>query len=175
MGSCLSSPIERRVMMIGLDRVGKTTILFKFRFGDIEHAIPSIGLGVETLEHKGICLNVWDLGGQEKILPVWRHFYEKAQGIIFVIDSTDRDRLEIAKVELQKILHENLLCDAAILIYANKQDLSNVMTASELTESLGLCSETSHEWKIQPCCALTGAGLDEGFNWLKSTIENKYR
>lgn len=81
------------------------------------------GFNVETVEFKNIQFTVWDVGGQDKIRPLWRHYYQNTQGIIFVIDSNDRDRVEEAKGELQRMLNEDELRDAALLVYANKQDL----------------------------------------------------
>jgi len=83
-----------------LDAAGKTTILYKLKLGEIVTTIPTIGFNVETVEYKNICFTVWDVGGQDKIRPLWRHYFQNTQGLIFVIDSNDRDRINEAEKEL---------------------------------------------------------------------------
>merc|ERR1712041_38742 len=129
---------EMRILMVGLDAAGKTTIQYKLKLGEIVTTIPTIGFNVETVEYKNICSTVWDVGGQDKIRPLWRHYFQNTQGLIFVVDSNDRERITEAQEELQKMLQEDELRDATLLVFANKQDLPNAMTASELTDKLGL-------------------------------------
>jgi ADP-ribosylation factor protein 1 len=81
------------------------------------------GFNVETVEYKNIQFTVWDVGGQDKIRPLWRHYFQNTQGIIFVVDSNDRDRVTEAREELQRMLNEDELRDAHLLVFANKQDL----------------------------------------------------
>ncbi|KAF9964006.1 60S ribosomal protein L7 [Modicella reniformis] len=131
---------EMRILMVGLDAAGKTTILYKLKLGEIVTTIPTIGFNVETVEYKNISFTVWDVGGQDKIRPLWRHYFQNTQGIIFVVDSNDRDRIHEAREELLRMLNEDELRDALLLIFANKQDLPNAMSAAEITEKLGLHS-----------------------------------
>merc|ERR1712178_163877 len=126
--------------MVGLDAAGKTTILYKLKLGEIVTTIPSIGFNVETVEYKNISFTVWVVGGQDKIRPLWRYYYQNTQGLIFVIDSNDRDRIEDAREELSKMLNEEEMQGAALLVFANKQDLPNSMPAAEVAEKLGLNS-----------------------------------
>merc|ERR1712113_757122 len=127
---------EMRILMVGLDAAGKTTILYKLRLGEVVNTIPTIGFNVESVEYKNISFTVWDVGGQEKIRPLWRHYYQGTQGLIFVVDSNDRDRAEDAREELNKMLNEDEMRDAVLLVFANKQDLPNAMPAAEVTEKL---------------------------------------
>jgi ADP-ribosylation factor protein 1 len=85
--------------------------------------LSPIGFNVETVEYKNIQFTVWDVGGQDKIRPLWRHYFQNTQGIIFVVDSNDRDRIVEAREELQRMLNEDELRDALLLVFANKQDL----------------------------------------------------
>merc|ERR1711870_16438 len=101
-----------------------------------------------------------------KIRKLWRDYYNNTQGLIFVVDSNDRDRIEDAREELMKMMNEDEMRDAALLVFANKQDLPNAMTASEVTEKLGLQSMRGRQWFIQSACATTGDGLYEGLDWL---------
>merc|ERR1712188_24289 len=95
---------DQRVLMVGLDAAGKTTVLYKLKLGKVVTTIPTIGFNVETVEYRNIRFTVWDIGGQDKIRKLWRHYYQGTQGLIFVIDSSDHDRIETAREELLKML-----------------------------------------------------------------------
>ncbi|EDM04598.1 ADP-ribosylation factor 1, isoform CRA_c [Rattus norvegicus] len=95
---------EMRILMVGLDAAGKTTILYKLKLGEIVTTIPTIGFNVETVEYKNISFTVWDVGGQDKIRPLWRHYFQNTQGLIFVVDSNDRERVNEAREELMRML-----------------------------------------------------------------------
>merc|ERR1711862_64334 len=164
---------EMRILMVGLDAAGKTTILYKLKLGEVVTTIPTIGFNVETVEYENISFTVWDVGGQDKIRPLWRHYYQGTQGLIFVVDSNDRDRAEDAREELDKMLDEDEMREAVLLVFANKQDLPNAMTAAEVTEKLGLHNLRHRQWYIQSACATTGDGLYEGLNWMSRTLSSK--
>uniref|UniRef100_A0A663DML6 ADP ribosylation factor 5 n=1 Tax=Aquila chrysaetos chrysaetos TaxID=223781 RepID=A0A663DML6_AQUCH len=111
---------QMRILMVGLDAAGKTTILYKLKLGEIVTTIPTIGFNVETVEYKNICFTVWDVGGQDKIRPLWRHYFQNTQGLIFVVDSNDRERVQESADELQKMLQEDELRDAVLLVFAQQ-------------------------------------------------------
>ena len=169
----LFSKKEMRILMVGLDAAGKTTILYKLKLGEIVTTIPTIGFNVETVEYKNINFTVWDVGGQDKIRPLWRHYYQNTQGIIFVVDSNDRERAEDAREELHRMLNEPELSDAVLLVFANKQDLPKAMKPADVAEKLGLSSLRTRVWHIQGCCATTGDGLYEGLDWLVETLAKR--
>eukprot|EP00812_Abedinium_dasypus_P008991 NODE_2712_length_889_cov_1796.522782.p1 GENE.NODE_2712_length_889_cov_1796.522782~~NODE_2712_length_889_cov_1796.522782.p1 ORF type:complete len:202 (+),score=46.38 NODE_2712_length_889_cov_1796.522782:59-607(+) len=166
----LGSKKEMRILMVGLDAAGKTTILYRLRLGEVIVTIPTIGFNVETVEYGNITFQVWDVGGQDKIRRLWRHYYRGTQGLIFVVDSTDQDRFEDARAELDELLSADELRDAAVLIFANKQDLPGAMSPGEVSEKLGLRAVASRQWFVQPACATSGDGLYEGFDWLSNTL-----
>merc|ERR1711935_1025469 len=172
-GSLFAGKREMRILMVGLDAAGKTTILYKLKLGEVVTTIPTIGFNVETVEYKNINFTVWDVGGQDKICKLWRHYYLNTQGLIFVVDSNDRDRIEDAREELAKMLIEDEMRDAVVLVFANKQDLPNSMPAAEVTEKLGLNSMHNRQWFIQSACATTGDGLYEGLDWMSRTLSKK--
>ena len=87
-----------RIVMLGLDTVGKSTILYKL--GKVETIIPTIGFNLETVEYKNAVLFAWDIGGSDRLRILWRHYYRNTQGIIIVVDSTDKERIEQVKEEL---------------------------------------------------------------------------
>jgi len=164
---------DMRILMVGLDAAGKTTILYKLKLGEVVTTIPTIGFNVETVEYKNIKFTVWDVGGQDKIRPLWRHYFQNTQGIIFVVDSNDRSRIDAARDELHRMLNEDELRDAVLLVFANKQDLPQAMPPPEMTERLGLNNLRSREWYIQACCATRGDGLYEGLDWLSSSLSRR--
>ena len=125
------------------------------------------------MEYKNINFTVWDVGGQDKIRPLWRHYYQNTQGLIFVVDSNDRDRIDDAKEELHRMLNEDELREAKLLVLANKQDLPNAMNAAEVADKLGLHSLRQRSWYIQSACAITGDGLYEGLDWLSNAIAGR--
>eukprot|EP00438_Fugacium_kawagutii_P017023 Skav225432 [mRNA] locus=scaffold680:394361:395213:- [translate_table: standard] len=159
---------EMRILMVGLDAAGKTTILYKLKLGEVVTTIPTIGFNVETVEYKNLSFTVWDVGGQDKIRPLWRHYYQGTNGLIYVVDSNDRDRIEDAREELTKMLNEDEMRDAVLLVFANKQ-----AGAAEVTEKLGLNTLRHRQWFIQSACATTGDGLYEGLDWLSRTLSSK--
>nr|XP_047908635.1 ADP-ribosylation factor 5 [Anser cygnoides] len=158
---------------MGLDAAGKTTILYKLKLGEIVTTIPTIGFNVETVEYKNICFTVWDVGGQDKIRPLWRHYFQNTQGLIFVVDSNDRERVQESADELQKMLQEDELRDAVLLVFANKQDMPNAMAVSELTDKLGLQTLRSRTWYVQATCATQGTGLYDGLDWLSHELSKR--
>merc|ERR1711865_1060294 len=168
----ISSQKEMRILMVGLDAAGKTTILYKLKLGEVVTTIPTIGFNVEEVQYKNINFTVWDVGGQDKIRKLWRYYYQNTQGLIFVVDSNDRERIEDAHDELAKMLGEDEMRDAAVLVFANKQDLPNSMPAAEVIEKLGLQSMRNRQWFVQSACATTGDGLYEGLDWLSRTLSS---
>jgi len=111
---------------------------------------------------------IWDVGGQDKIRPLWRHYYPNTIGLIFVVDSNDTDRLETARDELQKLLKAEELRNAVVLVYANKQDLPNALPKKEIVKRLKLGD--GHRYFVQPTCSTTGDGLYEGLDWMSSML-----
>merc|ERR1719207_194530 len=103
---------DARLLMVGLDAAGKTTILYKLKLGEVVTTIPTIGFNVETVEYKNLRMTVWDIGGQHKIRKLWRHYYEGTQGLIFVVDSSDRERIDEVREELSKMLEDEEMNEA---------------------------------------------------------------
>ena len=162
-----------RILMLGLDAAGKTTILFKLKLGEVVTTMPTIGFNVECVEYKNINFTVWDVGGQDKIRKLWRHYYQNTEGLIFVVDSSDRDRIDDAREELSKMLADPEMAEAVVLVFANKQDLPHAMSSTEVAEKLSLHSLRNRQWFIQSTCATMGDGLYEGLDWLSQTISKK--
>ena len=163
---------ELRILMLGLDNAGKTTMLYKLKLRQSVKTIPTVGFNVETISYKNIKFNVWDVGGQDKIRPLWRHYYTGTQGLIYVVDSRDRTRMAEAREELHRILSDREMRHCVLLVFANKQDLAGAMSPQELTDQLGLYALQSRPWFVHPSCATTGQGLSEGLQWLSQNISD---
>lgn len=162
---------EMRVVMLGLDAAGKTTILYKLHIGEVLSTVPTIGFNVEKVQYKNVQFTVWDVGGQEKLRPLWRHYFNNTDGLIYVVDSLDRDRIGKAAAEFQAIINDPLMRNSAILVFANKQDMKGCLTPAEISEHLGLFQLKARRWHIQSSVAINGTGLYEGLDWLSSTLK----
>ncbi|XP_061179785.1 E3 ubiquitin-protein ligase TRIM23-like [Saccostrea echinata] len=159
--------IEMRVVILGLDEAGKTSILFKLKENEFITTIPTIGFNVETVEYKNVKFTIWDVGGQQKIRPLWKHYFFNTQAVIFVVDSSNRERLAESFNELAKLVQEKELKEASLLIFANKQDVETCVSIESITGNFGLfklCCNRS--WHIQACDAKSGFGLQDGIEWL---------
>uniref|UniRef100_A0A8I3NNW9 ARF like GTPase 5B n=2 Tax=Canis lupus familiaris TaxID=9615 RepID=A0A8I3NNW9_CANLF len=163
---------EHKVIIVGLDNAGKTTILYQFLMNEVVHTSPTIGSNVEEIVVKNTHFLMWDIGGQESLRSSWNTYYSNTEFIILVVDSIDRERLAITKEELYRMLAHEDLRKAAVLIFANKQDMKGCMTAAEISKYLTLSSIKDHPWHIQSCCALTGEGsrVDDLPNWCEITF-----
>jgi len=162
--------------MLGLDSAGKTTILYQLKLGELATTTPTLGVNVETITYKNIEFMVMDMGGQDKIRQLWSHYYEGGEAIIFVVDSADAERMVEAKAELVKLMEEEALKDALLLVYANKQDLPEAMSVNEVAEALGLTElPRKRTWYIQACSASSGSGLTEGLEWLVGRLAARRR
>ncbi|XP_026032704.1 ADP-ribosylation factor-like protein 3 isoform X2 [Astatotilapia calliptera] len=145
---------EVRLLLLGLDNAGKTTVLKQLAAEDISHITPTQGFNIKSVQSAGFKLNVWDIGGQRKIRPYWRNYFE----------NTD-------VLELAELLEEETLATVPLLIFANKQDLMTAAPASELAESLRLHTIRDRMWQVQACSALTAEGIQDGMTWVCRNIK----
>jgi len=159
--------------MLGLDNAGKTTILKKMSEEDISHIMPTQGFNIKSLMHEGIKLNVWDIGGQKTIRPYWSNYFESSDALVYVIDSSDKRRLEESGKELKDLLAEDKLANIPLLVFANKQDLVHATPADEIAKELELETVNDREWNIQACSAKEGTGLQEGMEWIVGQCQSK--
>ena len=156
--------------MLGLDAAGKTTILYKLHIGEVLSTVPTIGFNVEKVQYKNMLFTVWDVGGQEKLRPLWRHYFNNTDGLIYVVDSLDRERIKKARAEFNQIIEDPLMRNSALLVFANKQDMKGAMKPAEVCEALGLHDLKGRQWHVQGSVAIRGEGLYEGLDWLCSAL-----
>jgi len=164
---------ERRVLMLGLDAAGKTTVLNMLNLGEVVATMPTIGFNVETVSYKNLAMTIWDVGGQQRIRALWRHYYQGSDAVIFVVDSADPERLEEAGEELQRVLSDDLLRDAIVLVYANKQDLPNAVSCKDVAKAMQLHRDRQRIWHVQSAVAPKGDGLYEGLDWMVKELNKK--
>merc|ERR1711966_586956 len=129
---------EVRILMLGLDNSGKTSILKRLSDEDITHIMPTQGFNIKSLLHEGFKLNVWDIGGQSTIRPYWKNYFENTDALVYVVDSADRRRLEEAGQELADLLEEDKLTGIPVLVFANKQDFISAVPQEEIVGALAL-------------------------------------
>lgn len=161
---------EARILVLGLDNSGKTTILKRLSDEEISQVTPTQGFNVKSLMQNDFKLNVWDIGGQKSIRPYWRNYFDHTDAIIYVIDSSDQKRMEETGVELDQLLNEEKLDGVPLLVFANKQDLLNSLSSEEISEGLNLLNIRDRTWTIQPCSAKSGEGLHDGMEWVMESI-----
>lgn len=166
---------EIRILILGLDNAGKTTVMKKISGQSIHEISPTVGFNIQSLEFNGYMLNMWDVGGQKSIRTYWRNYFESTDGIIWVVDSVDRWRLEECKKQLREVLGQEKLAGSSLLILANKQDLGGALSFEEIEKYLDLNNSdiSGRHWTIIGCSAFTGDGLINGFEWIVSDIASR--
>ncbi|KAK2714279.1 ADP-ribosylation factor-like protein 4C [Artemia franciscana] len=164
------------IVMLGLDSAGKTTALYRLKFDQYMNTVPTIGFNCEKIKgatgkSKGVQFLIWDVGGQEKLRPLWKSYTRCTDGIVFVLDSVDSERMEEAKMELVRTAKSPENVGVPVLVLANKQDLPGAKDTKEIESSLGLNDLGSNQlFHVQSTCAVTGEGLDEGLDALYDMI-----
>lgn len=164
------------VVIIGLDTAGKSTVLYRLKFDQYVNTVPTVGFNHEKVKGtsgkaKGVNFMIWDVGGQDKVRPLWKSYTRSTDGIIFVVDSSNSDRIDEARVELFRIAKSPDMSSVPILVLANKQDLPEAKDTSELEQALSMAELGANQlWTIQPCCAITGEGLDVALEQLYELI-----
>ncbi|KAJ3095568.1 hypothetical protein HDU97_006799 [Phlyctochytrium planicorne] len=207
-----ASKRECRILVLGLDNAGKTSILYRLKLHEAQETAPTVGFNVETIKFKNIVFQMWDCGGQDSIRPLWvdvffntpeivaipsgdpihhhltlfhlhspknsfrqqnkqRHYFKNSNGLVFVVDSTDKSRFSEAGAELRRILESPEMESVAVLVVANKQDLPEAMSVDDVSRGLGLYSIKSHHWNAVGASAVTGDGLAGGLQWLSNNMQ----
>ncbi|NWX95273.1 ARL3 protein, partial [Nothoprocta ornata] len=164
---------ELRIVLLGLDNAGKTTLLRRLAREELGTITPTQGFNIKSVQSQGLRLSVWDIGGQRAVRPYWRQYLGSTDVLIYVIDSADQKRFEETGQELAELTEQESLLGVPLLVFANKQDLATAAPAAEVAEGLSLHTYRDREWQIQPCSALSGEGVQDGMNWISSQIINR--
>ena len=158
-----------KIIILGIQNAGKTTILYRLSIGQLVKTTPTIGSNVEEISYNNVKLQAWDLGGQESARSMWNIYYANTDAVIYVIDTHD-ETYDDSKAQFYKLLENETLKNAVILIYANKQDLPGAKNVSDIIRIYELDTIKDHIWHIQPCSAQTGEGLITGMKWLSDQL-----
>ncbi|KAI6246031.1 ADP-ribosylation factor-like protein 2 [Erysiphe necator] len=164
---------EMRILMLGLDNAGKTTIVRRIMGDEIDTVSPTLGFIIKTIDFEGYKLNIWDVGGQKTLRSYWRNYFEKTDALIWVVDATDQLRIEDCRKELHDLLKEERLSGSSLLVFANKTDIHGCMNEMDIQRGLQLDGILTHEWHILSCSAVTGTNLKEGLAWVVQAIKAK--
>jgi small GTP-binding protein len=159
-----------KIIILGMQNAGKTTILYRLSLGTLVKTTPTIGSNVEELTYNNVKFQAWDLGGQESTRSVWDVYYMNTDAIVYVIDSHDDENFEESKAQFHKLLSHPNLKSTVILIFANKQDLPGAKTVDKLIHDYEFDKIQSHIWHIQSCSALKGEGMITGIKWLSEQL-----
>ncbi|XP_049849028.1 ADP-ribosylation factor-like protein 2 [Schistocerca gregaria] len=167
-----SNEKSMRLLVLGLDHAGKTSIIKRLKGEDVTTVSPTFGFDIFTLNYLDYNLNIWDIGGQKSLRAYWRNYFEQTDGVVWVVDSSDEDRLEDCKQEFDKLLRKEKLMDATLLILSNKNDLLSSKSVDEISAHLGL-ELITRKYKIVSCSAITGTGILDGIKWLVDDISSR--
>ncbi|NXE64383.1 ARL11 protein, partial [Calcarius ornatus] len=153
---------DARVIMLGLDFAGKSTLLYKLKSGQAVDTCPTVGFNVESLRTPcGVSFTLWDVGGQDSLRASWPNYLEDISTLIFVLDSADTARLAEAVAELEEALRHPGMAGIPVLLLANKQDVPGALPPAQLAEMLRPGALARHRWMLRGCSAHTGQGLQE--------------
>ncbi|KAK9456773.1 ADP-ribosylation factor family-domain-containing protein [Dipodascopsis uninucleata] len=169
---------EIRLLMLGLDNAGKTTIVKKLMGEDVMTVSPTLGFNICTVPWNGLQVNIWDVGGQNSLRPFWRNYFEKTDALIWVVDASSLDRLDECKVELNKVIDEDRLTGATLLIFINKIDTIQDSSEQEkiafsVSKKLDIKNILNHNCKVLTCSAYTGLHLNEGMDWITADVKDR--
>jgi ADP-ribosylation factor-like protein 6 len=164
------------VVVVGLDNSGKTTIISKLKPPEARShdIVPTVGFTVEKFQTKALQFTAFDMSGQGRYRNLWEHYYRECHGVIFVIDSSDKLRMMVAKDELTVMLENADLKNKRIpiLFFANKMDVRDSLSSVKCSNMLELEKIRDKPWHICASNALTGEGLEEGVNWLTDQVKD---
>ncbi|XP_053572410.1 ADP-ribosylation factor 1-like 2 [Bombina bombina] len=166
--------IKARILVLGLDGAGKTTILYWLKVKERVTTIPTVGFNVETLDPiGGVAFTVWDINKRSNAWPLWRHYLACTHGLVFVVDSKNIESHGDAKDMLYEILGEEELKGVPLIVLANKQDLTGAKSASELAQQFELEKWSGSKWGVYGCSAISGEGLQDVLKKLSEMVKDK--
>eukprot|EP00842_Homolaphlyctis_polyrhiza_P006691 jgi/Hompol1/7022/HPOL_000287-RA len=167
---------EYFVIIIGLDNAGKTTLLERIKtiFMGVaglrpDQIGPTVGLNVGKADVKNSRLILWDLGGQRELQSIWEKYYSECHGIIFVVDSTDRARIDEVKETLGRVIQNEIVEGVPVLMLANKQDSNDALTISEIQQIFNQIAVKleARDSKVLGVSALQGTGVKDAMEWMQ--------
>lgn len=162
---------DSAILVLGLDNAGKTAVLYALHLGEaIVYTVPTVGFNVEEVAVGNLSIKMWDLGGQEKLRALWPHYFGQTDGVVFVIDSSDIDRIDLAKTELHTLMSHKELTGKPFLILANKQDLPRALDKKKMIKALDLNAVSWLKWQVVECTATKNSRVKLGLEWLAEQL-----
>ncbi|KAF1815983.1 ARF/SAR superfamily [Eremomyces bilateralis CBS 781.70] len=164
---------ELRVLILGLDNAGKTTIVNHLLGKDTSQISPTLGFVISTVDWDGYRINIWDVGGQKTLRTYWRNYFERTDTLLWVVDATDEARMNDCREELANLLVEERLMGASLLVVKNKTDVHGCLSNDQVRDILRLDDIRTHRWSIMECSAMTGQNLPEAMNWVLADAKER--
>eukprot|EP00741_Cyanophora_paradoxa_P022150 tig00021435_g21382.t1 len=177
-----------RICVVGLDSSGKTSLLYRLKLDKAISTIPTVGYNtnvcgrlpagrcaVESVQFKNIQFDIWDLGGQQRLRDLWKHYYKEADGVIFVVDSHDQARMDEAIRELNAVVANPQTSRAVLLVMANKQDLPEAQPVAEIERLLAPSLPKTRPYLVLGTSVVSGQGVNEGLEWLASSVRKRVK
>ncbi|CAN0440015.1 unnamed protein product, partial [Ectocarpus sp. 12 AP-2014] len=172
---------EKRLLLLGLDNAGKTSLLYNLHLNEAVDTVPTVGFNMEQVEYNNMVMTIWDVGGQAKLRSLWRYYFVDTDALIFMVDASDEARIEEARDEMFHVLRDpNMEGCQTVLIMLNKQDVPGAVGPGIVIDRMGLNTAGDNplrerNWYMQSCCALTGEGVFYGLDWLCEALKRKNR
>ena len=168
-----SSSRESKILMLGLDAAGKTAILYQLKLNRAVVTIPTIGFNVETVQPtRNVSFTVWDINGADRQRYLWRHYFTKCEGLVFVVDSSDAERFPKAREALAWVLDSEEMKDVPLVVLANKQDLPDARSPADVATELELHQIRDRKWSIHGTDAVSGQGVYDSIAELSSLVKD---
>ena len=162
-----------RILVLGLDNAGKSTIIKQVMKEDLSKVAPTFGFEIKTVRYRDFRLDFWDIGGQKSIRPYWQNCFEQTDAVMWVVDSTDIQRLPACRQELFELMTQSRLHFIPLLVLANKQDLAAAKEKAEIEMFLSLHKLKKNRWLVSRTSAYKNKGIDEGIDWLLSQVQKQ--
>jgi len=158
---------EMELTLVGLQNSGKTTLVNVFSSGQFnEDMIPTVGFNMKKITKGNVTIKLWDIGGQPRFRSMWERYCRGVNAILFVVDASDQEKFESAKVELQSLLSKPALASIPVLVLGNKNDLPEALGVQDLIEKLELKSITGREVCCYSISAKNQVNIDITLEWL---------
>ncbi|XP_008427559.1 ADP-ribosylation factor-like protein 13B isoform X1 [Poecilia reticulata] len=176
---------QRKVtlVMVGLDNAGKTAAVRGIQGENPQDVAPTVGFSKVDLKQGKFEVTIFDLGGGKRIRDIWKNYYSESHGVVFVVDSSDVQRIQETRETMAQVLQHPRIAGKPVLVLANKQDLEGALPEADIIENLSLeklVNENKCLCQIEPCSAILGCGkkvdksIKKGLTWLLSNIAKDY-